>query len=195
VELTSIPKLLILEALNPFYVFQIFSIALWFSDYYYYYAAAILLMSIVGIASTVYQTRQNQARLRQAIVHSSIADLIEVARGQNTYEMIPTESLVPGDVIVIPSQGQIVMNCDAVLLKGNCIVNESMLTGESVPVTKTPMPEGNNDNEKYNSKEHGRHTLFAGTKIIQTRYYGEERVHAVVIRTGKNYFNWIVDLQ
>jgi magnesium-transporting ATPase (P-type) len=33
-------------------------------------------------------------------------------------------------------------------------------------------------------KEHGNHTLFCGTKIIQTRYYGDEHVLAVVIRTG-----------
>lgn len=36
--------------------------------------------------------------------------------------------LVPGDLIVLPSSG-IVMPCDAVLLSGQCIVNESMLTG------------------------------------------------------------------
>lgn len=37
--------------------------------------------------------------------------------------------LVPGDVIVIPSNGTI-MPCDAVLISGTCIVNESMLTGK-----------------------------------------------------------------
>lgn len=36
--------------------------------------------------------------------------------------------LVPGDVMIIPSNGTI-MPCDAVLISGTCIVNESMLTG------------------------------------------------------------------
>ncbi len=39
-----------------------------------------------------------------------------------------TGQLVPGDVIVVPPHG-CVMACDAVLLSGNAIVNESMLTG------------------------------------------------------------------
>lgn len=43
--------------------------------------------------------------------------------------------LVPGDVILIPPNG-CNMQCDAVLINGTVIVNESMLTGESVPVTK-----------------------------------------------------------
>lgn len=38
--------------------------------------------------------------------------------------------LVPGDVIAIPANGMI-MPCDAVLVRGTCIVNESMLTGET----------------------------------------------------------------
>ena len=39
--------------------------------------------------------------------------------------------LVPGDVISIPANG-CVMTCDAVLVAGTCIVNESMLTGRSI---------------------------------------------------------------
>ena len=38
-------------------------------------------------------------------------------------------TLVPGDVLVIPREGM-VMTCDAVLLTGNAIVNEAMLTGK-----------------------------------------------------------------
>ena len=70
------------------------------------------------------------------MVHST--DTVSVIR-QNTTECISSEHLVPGDLITIPKHGCI-LQCDAVLLQGTCIVNESMLTGESVPVTKTPIP-------------------------------------------------------
>ena len=42
---------------------------------------------------------------------------------------VPERHLVPGDVIAVPAHG-CVMTCDAVLITGTCIVNESMLTGE-----------------------------------------------------------------
>lgn len=48
-------------------------------------------------------------------------------------EEILSTDLVPGDVIVIPSNGTI-MPCDAVLVSGTCIVNESMLTGREAHV-------------------------------------------------------------
>lgn len=60
-------------------------------------------------------------------MHSS--DVVTVRRGPDEYEDVPTSHLVPGDVIVIPSRG-CQMHCDAVLMMGNCIVNESMLTGK-----------------------------------------------------------------
>jgi len=68
---------------------------------------------------------------------------------------------------------------------GSCIVNESMLTGESVPVTKTELTAGD-DTEVYSPEAHKRHTLFCGTEVIQTRYYGNNQVLAVVVRTGFN---------
>lgn len=38
--------------------------------------------------------------------------------------------LVPGDIIEVPRHG-CTMYCDAVLVTGNCIVDESMLTGDN----------------------------------------------------------------
>uniref|UniRef100_A0A3Q4GEA2 ATPase 13A3 n=1 Tax=Neolamprologus brichardi TaxID=32507 RepID=A0A3Q4GEA2_NEOBR len=92
--------------------------------------------------------------------------------------------LVPGDVIAIPANGMI-MPCDAVLVRGTCIVNESMLTGESVPVTKTSLPSAGEEGARsYNIDEHKKHTLYCGTHVIQTRFYTGELVKAVVVRTG-----------
>jgi cation-transporting ATPase 13A3/4/5 len=96
--------------------------------------------------------------------------------------------LVPGDVIIIRSSTT--MQCDAVLLNGNVIVNESMLTGESIPVTKVQIPyyQSSPDhpalNQIFDIHEHNRFILFSGTTVIQTRYYGAGDVRAVVIRTG-----------
>ena len=56
---------------------------------------------------------------------------------------------------------------------GSCIVNESMLTGESIPVTKSAVPYDDESDETYDVEKHKRHTLFAGTSVIQTRCYGE----------------------
>lgn len=93
-----------------------------------------------------------------------------------------TDYLVPGDIIIIPIDG-CVMSCDAILLSGSCIVNESMLTGESIPIQKTPPTSSDSPFEWLSQK---RHILFAGTSILQTRYYGNEKVFAKVVRTGFN---------
>lgn len=43
--------------------------------------------------------------------------------------VVNASRLVPGDVMVLPPDG-CVMPCDAMLVTGTCIVNESMLTGD-----------------------------------------------------------------
>ncbi|XP_065171790.1 polyamine-transporting ATPase 13A3-like isoform X2 [Atheta coriaria] len=186
---SSIPTLLFLEVLNPFYIFQVFSFVLWFADNYYYYAAAILLMSVFGVTMTVIQTRRNQRNLKSTVHSSDVCTVLRRRESASTgegldylhTETISTELLVPGDVLEIPPHGCI-LQCDALLVAGNCILNESMLTGESVPVTKTPFP--HLGDLVYDAKEHARHTLFCGTQVIQTRYFGNAKVLAVVVRTG-----------
>ncbi|XP_064610270.1 polyamine-transporting ATPase 13A3-like [Liolophura sinensis] len=182
IEVKSYWRLFIDEVLNPFYIFQVFSVALWFSDKYYYYAGCIIFISLISIIVSLYETRKQSVTLRDMV--SMTTSEILVCRGNKEFEVVDIHSLVPGDVIAIPSHGCL-MPCDAVLTQGNCIVNESMLTGESVPVTKTPLTH-QEDTETYSPDEHKRHTLFAGTQVIQTRYYGQAKVLAVVIRTGFN---------
>ena len=78
------------------------------------------------------------------------------------------------------------MPCDAVLLSGSCIVNESMLTGESTPEIKQELPNYNPEDPHhlYSPGTDKRYTLYGGTAIIQTRYGGYRRVLALAIRTG-----------
>ncbi|KAJ8277181.1 hypothetical protein GJAV_G00072300 [Gymnothorax javanicus] len=190
VEVPSVFKLLIKEVLNPFYIFQLFSIILWCSNEYYYYAITILFISVISFAFSVYTIKKQYIRLRDMVAAHSIIR-VSVCRGKDELEEALSTDLVPGDVIVIPSNGTI-MPCDAVLLSGTCIVNESMLTGESVPVTKTNLPNPGLDNLSsgedcvYSTVEHKRHTLFCGTNVIQARFYSGELVKALVVCTGFN---------
>ncbi|CAG0907436.1 unnamed protein product, partial [Cyprideis torosa] len=126
----SVFELLFLEVLNPFYIFQLFAVALWFSDQYVVYASAIVLLSAWGISSTILLTRRNQRALKSMVL---VSDTVEVQRpgvgGACALETVPADALVPGDVIAIPSHG-CQLHCDAVMLTGSCIVDEGMLTGE-----------------------------------------------------------------
>lgn len=210
VEVQTYIKILFEEVLGPFYIFQLFSVLLWFNDDYDYYATCIVIMSLVSLISSVIQIRSNQQQLRDAVKSTGT---VKVKRGKDEYEEIDSSLLVPGDIVVVPTFDTL-LQFDALLITGNVIVNESMLTGESVPVTKTPMPFESNAHIKprhllttenfdktndvdaddthdtatvenyYDQKEHSKHTLFCGTKVIQTRYYGGANVMALVLRTG-----------
>ncbi|XP_037642436.1 probable cation-transporting ATPase 13A3 isoform X3 [Sebastes umbrosus] len=183
VRVPSLFKLLIKEVLNPFYIFQLFSVVLWSAEDYYYYATAIVFMSVISIATSLYTIKKQYVMLHDMVATHSVVR-VSVCRGNKDIEQAMSTDLVPGDVILIPANGMI-MPCDVVLIHGTCIVNESMLTGESVPVTKTSLPSSGEDaTRSYDIEEHKRHTLFCGTQVIQTRFYAGELVEAVVVRTG-----------
>ncbi|XP_026671693.1 probable cation-transporting ATPase 13A3 isoform X2 [Ceratina calcarata] len=177
VPVQSIGVLLLLEILNPFYIFQIFTLCVWLAEGYLYYTGAIICMSVFGITSSIVQTRKNQINLCGTVASS---ETVRVHRSSNQVVNISSNELVPGDIIELPKH-QATVVCDAVLLTGQCILNESMLTGESVPVTKTPLP---SRHVLYDPRECSHHTIFSGTTIIQTRSYDDGPVLARVIRTG-----------
>src|SRR5436305_3457421 len=103
--------------------------------------------------------------------------------------------LVPGDVYEVSDPSLAQLPCDSLLLAGDCIINESMLTGESIPVSKVPITdEALLLLDLSATSIHpivARHFLFSGTKIIRARRphdtEDDEAVAlAMVVRTGFN---------
>lgn len=73
IPMRGVMTLLFLEVLNPFYVFQVFSVCLWFSYDYYYYATVIVLMSGFGITLSIIQTRKVMIFLNGVKSYNSFA--------------------------------------------------------------------------------------------------------------------------
>jgi len=65
VEVKNYFQLFMDEAMNPFYMFQVFSIGLWSADEYYYYGGAVIVMSLYGILMTLSETRRQSKTLQQ----------------------------------------------------------------------------------------------------------------------------------
>ncbi|NWR50549.1 AT132 ATPase, partial [Regulus satrapa] len=181
VPVKSYARLLVEEVLNPFYIFQVLSMVLWVCDAYYYYAACIFLISTFSLGLSLYETRKQSTTLRNM---AKMSMGVQVRRPGGEELVVSSVELVPGDCIRLPAAGAL-LPCDAVLLTGECMVNESLLTGESVPVMKTPLPAGGQAaGAAYCPEEHRRHTLFCGTQVIQAKAYVGGEVLAVVTRTG-----------
>ncbi|XP_071898310.1 probable cation-transporting ATPase 13A4 isoform X3 [Anas platyrhynchos] len=150
------------------------------------YATAIIIMSLLSISLTVYELRQQSVKLHRLVEsHNNI--MVTVCRNKEGFQELESHHLVPGDLLVL-KEGKALLPCDAILISGQCIVNESMLTGESIPVTKTRLPQADNLKpwRMHCAEDYKKHVLFCGTEVIQTK--GDDRgvAKAVVLRTGFN---------
>ncbi|RDD38190.1 putative cation-transporting ATPase 13A3 [Trichoplax sp. H2] len=180
IKVKSMFLILAEEASHPFYIFQLFSIAFWIVDKYYYFAGAVFIVSIFSITVSAILTRQNCVRLRKLATSSSLITVLRL--DSDDPQEISSTNLVPGDLIVIPPEGM-TMECDAILITGNCVVKEGFLTGESVSTVKTHIDDSK-ARSTYNPIIHTEYTLLAGTQVIQARSTDSTQVLAVVMRTG-----------
>ncbi|GAM26091.1 hypothetical protein SAMD00019534_092660 [Acytostelium subglobosum LB1] len=133
IPLRSIPRLLMEEVLHPFFIFQLYSVILWMNEQYYYYAAAIFLIASVSSCLSLKEIRSNLISLKKMASFNCDVNVLR----NGAFSVIPSRSLVPGDIVQLKQDSAI--PCDMSLLHGQIICNESMLTGESVPVTKHPL--------------------------------------------------------
>lgn len=96
------------------------------------------------------------------------------------WRAVSSQALLPGDLVSLAaapggSAADHMVPCDLLVLRGSCIANEAMLTGESVPQRKdaatqaaapaaTPL---SLEDGPAGSGPHKRHVVFAGTQVLQ----------------------------
>jgi cation-transporting ATPase 13A3/4/5 len=117
---------------------------------------------------------QSQMNKKNLISISKLLKKNETFR-KNISKNIPIEELVPGDLVLIQADTKV--PCDILLVRGSCLVNEAVLTGESVPITKTFISNG----EELTSVN----VLYAGSDCLLQR---DDVVVGLVVNTGWNTF-------
>jgi cation-transporting ATPase 13A2 len=169
VPMPNIFHQLVNEILHPFYLFQVFSVILWLFEEYILFACIIGGMAILSAIVTMYETRKNIRKIR----NMSLYECEIKVKSEDSFITTSSKNLVPGDVIEIAEN--MILPCDVLILSGGCLVDESMLTGESVPVLKEKMvhiPQVYDYDKKY--------LLCSGTLPIQCR----PETFGLVICTG-----------
>lgn len=181
VLIPSVLNLLITEFSDPFYLFQLFAVILWYCSAYEAYASVIIVATVVSLATAVYESRVNLLQIQTMARYACKVQVIRKdGEGNKIEETKMSTELVPGDLFEIPEDGY-ALPCDCILVNGTVIVNESMLTGESTPITKNHMQ---SIKTVIDLDIESKHTLFAGTKIVQKRAHGNQRVMGIVYKIG-----------
>ncbi|KAI8393977.1 uncharacterized protein BYT42DRAFT_552937 [Radiomyces spectabilis] len=166
------------EFTSFFYIYQ-FTV-LWLFYYFAYWqvgiadTAVILLSAMVKVIVRV----RSEKRIKKM---AEFTDRINICRDGEWREM-STADLLPGDVFEV-TEGK-TTPCDAVVLTGNIVADESSLTGEPLPIRKFPLRA--DDHAQYDRMGAGKiSTIFSGTTISQAQPTEKgQRVTALVTETG-----------
>jgi hypothetical protein len=159
-ETPSLLRSILREFSRIFYVYQNFMAWSWFNYSYWHMGIVNTLVYTTGGLTVSSINYRNALRLQELC---RIEGTVDVLRDNGkVVETIDQSKLVPGDVVLV-QPGEVF--CDMVLLSGEAVVDESSLTGESMPVVKIPLY--STDDHDYDPVLHHKHnTIYAGTTIV-----------------------------
>lgn len=93
----------------------------------------IAILLVLNVALGVFQETHADAALD--LLKRRLSPRVRVRR-DGTWTDLPTAELVPGDVVQVPLGG--IVPADVRIIKGLLLLDQSMLTGESIPVETAP---------------------------------------------------------
>lgn len=153
----------------------------WLGDFAEAVILALALLPIAGMDAYLHR----RTRASTEALAGRLATTATVIRGGFESE-VPSAELVPGDLIVIGEGGAI--PADGVVVAGRELqADESALTGEAMPVTKTPLTELGSGGEVA---VEGEHWSFAGTRLLtgearlRVVFTGQETIYGEIVRSA-----------
>ena len=135
---------------------------------HYYFEASAVVISLVMLGKWLEQRAKRQTTSAIAALHQLQPPLAWRREGAHLRQ-VAVESLVPGDWVVVKPGERIPV--DGALQEGQSHVDESMLTGESLPVAKGP-----------GDTVRGGTINLDGQILVQAEAVGSETTLAKIIR-------------
>ncbi len=99
-----------------------------------YFESAAMILTLITLGKFL----ETRAKGKTGDAIAGLMDLspkVATVRRNDTVEIIPAEQLTVGDIVLVKAGGAI--PADGVVIEGRAAVDQSALTGESVPVEKT----------------------------------------------------------
>jgi magnesium-transporting ATPase (P-type) len=196
IPIPDIYEICIRHAFHPILVFGYCACALWTYQAYYWYAGLLLFGILAALHFMTKATIDNLESLKLMVgKHSSVKTMdLYTSSSTSLYEdmaqsySMSDDQLVVGDHFLVAED--MLMPCDAVLVSGRVVMNESMLTGESIPVTKVAMSAGasaSNSQQRTNTpplpSQH-QPLKAANANIFQTNGSHDEYIELAEKRPG-----------
>ncbi len=128
------------------------------------YSDAVIVLVVVVVNSTVGVVQEVRAESAVRALSALSAPAARVRRDGAVLEL-PSSQVVPGDVVLI-GEGDIVPADGLLLEAAALLVDESMLTGESVPAVKQAASPGGSGNRSGQPEQR---TVSAGTIVVRGR--------------------------
>ena len=187
----SIKDMILEDLVSPLGIFEIFSFIVVSIEFgpFSLYAILIMFFFVRSMIFTIHNEIKVQDTIKQmAQMHSNVIVLRENRDKTFTKKIVPITDLLPGDLIEVIANMPVPADC--VLVNGQCVMQESMLTGESTPILKTayetdlPEDETSKKRQLETNKIMSRNLLHCGSEIMYTKGSLSESMLAVVIATG-----------
>ncbi|KAJ3105762.1 hypothetical protein HDU97_007582 [Phlyctochytrium planicorne] len=161
-----------------FYVYQLLFLMIWYYYAYYYMGIVLTIVIVVSGIVKVFVYLHAQKRV---LSMANFKGTVKILRN-GVWMVASTTEVVPGDVMEVEASEH-VLPVDAILVDGGAVCDESSLTGEALPVVKTPVP--NEEGVRFRKEEGRHHCLFAGCHVLETQPARRgDPVLAIVSSTG-----------
>ncbi|KAJ1607232.1 cation-transporting ATPase 2 [Cryptosporidium canis] len=170
------------EILHPFFIFQVCAVCVWFRNSYVEYAVFIILITLSSLINSVYETRCSHKKMNSMSKLEYKVSIISKNPDSNEpcERIINSSDLLPGDLILL--KPGMTLPCDAIILASNIIVNEAALTGESVPILKSPIPKYSS--EPFDAERDNKHIVYSRTVVMGVQGANSSYGVAMVLKIG-----------
>ena len=157
---------------------NIYEIILFLIDMYYEhygFAALLLFYVVVQVLLEIWSIREKIDKINSLSASSSNLTVIRKINNTETKIVINSKDVVIGDIVLIRPMQK--LKYDVLVIEGSCLINQAVLTGESMPVEKCVVKKG----EKVKDINY----IYAGSDCLLLR---AKEVRGVVVNTAWSTF-------